>query len=100
MGGGGKFGRNRIIIFSMSSAGQFIFRFTKAKIFIFAGNKILKKQKKKNKKNNKIKRARGWNAGSEERQDRTFQCDFFCRLLVSASSVYINGAAACLNEFI
>ena len=43
----GKFCRDRLFIFSMSSTRKFIFRYTKARLFIFICNKILKKQKKK-----------------------------------------------------
>ena len=61
---------------------------TKARIFIIISNKILEKQKKKAKKKNEG--GRGWNVGSEGRQDRIFQVIFFlyfCRLPVCACSV-------------
>ena len=44
-GRAGKFCRDRLFIFSMSSTRKFIFRYTMARLFI--SNKILKKQKKK-----------------------------------------------------
>ena len=43
----GKFFRDRLFTFSMSSTRKFIFRYTKARLFIFIRNKILKKRKKK-----------------------------------------------------
>ena len=46
-GRAGKFCRERVFIFSMNSTRKFIFRYTKARLFIFIRNKILKKQKKK-----------------------------------------------------
>ena len=50
-GRAGKFCRDRLFIFSMTSTRKYIFRYTKARLFIFIRNKILKKQKKKKKKN-------------------------------------------------
>ena len=41
-GGAGKFGLDRLFIFNMNAAVKFIFRYTKARIFIFIRNKILK----------------------------------------------------------
>ena len=46
-GRAGKFCRDRLFIFSMSSTRKFIFMYTKARLFIFIRNKILKKQKQK-----------------------------------------------------
>ena len=64
-GGGGGGGGWQIwlglSIVSMSSSGKFIFRYTKARIFIFTRNKIFKKAKKKKKK----KKTRGREGGSE-----------------------------------
>ena len=46
-GRAGKFCRDRLFIFSIRSTRKFIFRYTKARLFIFIRNKILKKKKKK-----------------------------------------------------
>ena len=59
----------------MSSTTKFIFRYTKARLFIFIRNKILKKQKKNNNNNNrhhpkkKAKRGGEQNVCSEGFQD-------------------------------
>ena len=53
-GGLENFCRDRLYISSMSSTTKFIFRYTKARLFIFIRNKILKKQKK-NQKNKQTK---------------------------------------------
>ena len=45
-GGAGKFYCDRLIVFSMSSARKFNFRYFDAKILIFIRNKIWKKKKK------------------------------------------------------
>ena len=42
-GGGWQILSGQNILFSMRSAGKFIFRYTKARIFIFTRNEILKK---------------------------------------------------------
>ena len=82
-GRAGKFCRDRLFIFSMSSTRKFIFRYTKARLFIFIRNKILKKQKKKKKKKpdtKKPKRGGGdQNVGSEgcQDQDSIFHGIFF-----------------------
>ena len=76
LGGGGavKFGREKLFIFSLSLAGNFIFRYTKARIFIFISNKILKKKEQKKKKQTKDERGGGV-LKRETRQD--FPCDLF-----------------------
>ena len=74
-GGGvaGKFCRDGSFIFSMSLAGKFIFRYTKARIFIFTCNKFLKPKKK-------TPDGGGWGGGSEcwfrREIGQEFQCDF------------------------
>ena len=66
----------RLFIFSMSSTRKF--RYTKARLFIFIRNKILKKKKKTDKKTTP-KRGGGQNVGSEgcQDQDRIFHGIFF-----------------------
>ena len=62
-GRAGKFCRDRLFIFSMSSTSKFIFRYTKARLFILIRNKILKKQKKKKKKPDTKKKRREGGGG-------------------------------------
>ena len=66
-GGGvaGKFCRDGSFIFSMSLAGKFIFRYTKARIFIFTCNKFFKAKKKKPRTG--VGGGGGQNVGSEGR---------------------------------
>ena len=67
----------------MSSTRKFIFKYTKARLFIIIRNKILKKQKNKNKKKktdtNPPREGGGQNVGSEgcHDQDRIFHGIFF-----------------------
>ena len=83
-GRAGKFCRDRLFIFSMSSTRKFIFRDTEARLFIFIRNKILKKQKKKKKKKKAKKKKRKKKEGGGFRMlvqkgTRTgFSMGFFC----------------------
>ena len=82
------------ILFSMSSAGKFIFRDTKVRIFIFTRNKILKRKNKNTKgKGGGLAFLYRWETGQDFPCD-TCTCIYFCILLVCACtySVYINGA--------
>ena len=90
------FYRNRLFIFSMSSAGKFIFMYTEARIFIFTRNRILKKQKKKK----KIQQQQKGDVGSVGRQDifHVIVLNFadIRYVHVCENSMYVNGVAECL----
>ena len=85
-GGGGvsKFCRDRLFIFSISPAGKIIFRYTKARIFIFTRKKNQKQKKTKTKQKQRWGRNVDW-FRREAGQD--FPCDFFISLQTTAYSV-------------
>ena len=74
-GRGGKFCRDRLFIFSISSTRKYISRYTKARLFIFIRNKILKKQNKKAK-NKKQKTGTQKKPREREREGGGSECWF------------------------
>ena len=100
----------------MSSTRKFIFRCTKARLFIFIRNKILKKQKKKKTSQKTPKREREGGGGSEcwfrrvPGPGQDFSWDFFlqttrfcmcmCIYIIAYKRIFIEGGIGVLELFL